>query len=114
MIVPEPIATSPTPARLPEAEAIAFGDRGRRRGLATALRAADLTLREREILVMVARGHSNGEAADHLDLSIETVKSHMRRVLSKLDARNRCHAVALAYEHGILRPERRPRPEDRR
>ena len=66
--------------------------------------ATELTDREREVLRMVGRGHSNGEAADRLGLSVETVKSHMRRVLGKLGARNRCHAVALAYELGVFTP----------
>lgn len=65
---------------------------------------ADLTARERETLRLVARGHSNHETADGLGLSVETVKSHLRRVLGKLGARNRCHAVALAYELGVFTP----------
>ena len=64
--------------------------------------ATELSPREHEVLTMVARGHSNGETAEALDLSVETVKSHMRRVLGKLGARNRCHAVALAYDRGLL------------
>lgn len=71
---------------------------------ATTPSATDLTAREREILRMVGRGHSNGEVADRLGLSVETVKSHVRRVLGKLGARNRCHAVALAYEYGVFTP----------
>lgn len=105
MIVPEPGGTQAPPPDLREAEAIVFGDRARRRaGLPPGPRSAELTQREREILVMVSQGLSNGDSARALDLSIETVKSHMRRVLGKLGARNRCHAVSLAYEYGILSP----------
>lgn len=105
MIVPEPTRTTATSPDLDRAEAIVFGDRARRRpGMPPGPRSAELTQREREILVMVAQGLSNGDSARALELSIETVKSHMRRVLGKLGARNRCHAVALAYEYGILNP----------
>ncbi|MEQ8834951.1 MAG: helix-turn-helix transcriptional regulator [Miltoncostaeaceae bacterium] len=105
MIVPEPAQSDGAPPDLRDAEAIVFGDRARRRpGMPPGPRSAELTQREREILLMVSQGLSNGDSARVLELSIETVKSHMRRVLGKLGARNRCHAVALAYEYGILSP----------
>jgi DNA-binding NarL/FixJ family response regulator len=61
-----------------------------------------LTPREREILVAVAEGLSNAELAARFFLSESTVKTHVGRILQKLDARDRVHLVILAYEHGIL------------
>lgn len=62
----------------------------------------ELTSREEEILFAVADGRSNNEIADELVVSVETVKSHVCSLYAKLGARNRAHAVALAYHRGIL------------
>jgi DNA-binding NarL/FixJ family response regulator len=63
-----------------------------------------LTPRELEVLAMVGRGLSNAEVAIALTLSEATVKTHVARILMKLDLRNRVQAVVLAYEEGLVRP----------
>ncbi|MCL4291162.1 MAG: response regulator transcription factor [Thermoleophilia bacterium] len=61
-----------------------------------------LTPREREILQLLADGMSNGEAAAKLFISQETVKSHVRHILAKLEADTRTHAVAIALRESII------------
>jgi DNA-binding NarL/FixJ family response regulator len=61
-----------------------------------------LTPREIEVLEQVASGNSNKMVADRLNISEDTVKAHMRSVLSKLGANDRTHAVTIALRRGFL------------
>jgi len=63
---------------------------------------AGVTEREREILTLIARGLSNTDIAAHLTLSQATVKSHVGRLLTKLNARDRAQLVVVAYETGLV------------
>ena len=60
------------------------------------------TMREIEILELVSLGLGNGEIGQRLSISEETVKSHVRRLLSKLPARNRSQAVAVGFRRGLI------------
>ncbi len=64
---------------------------------------AQLTDRETEVLVAIARGRSNSEIAHELFMSYATAKTHVSRLLTKLDARDRAQLVVIAYETGLIR-----------
>lgn len=63
----------------------------------------DLSAREQEVLLHVARGLGNKEIAQAIGRSPETVKAHLESIFSKLGARDRTHAVTLALQRGIIR-----------
>lgn len=65
---------------------------------------AELTDREREVLLLVARGRSNLEIAEELFISPHTAKTHVNRVMTKLHAHDRAQLVIIAYETGLLTP----------
>jgi DNA-binding NarL/FixJ family response regulator len=73
---------------------------------------AALTEREREVMTLVAAGLTNEEIAERLVVSPATAKTHVSRVMGKLDARDRAQVVVLAYESGLVQPGHSVAPGD--
>jgi DNA-binding NarL/FixJ family response regulator len=63
-----------------------------------------LTAREREVMALAAEGHSNTEIAEQLFVSPLTVRTHVHRAMTKLNARDRAQLVVIAYQSGLVRP----------
>jgi DNA-binding NarL/FixJ family response regulator len=61
-----------------------------------------LTRRQREILQLYADGHSSIEAGNHLGVTLETVRTHTKAILSRLEARDRAHAVAIGLRSALI------------
>jgi DNA-binding NarL/FixJ family response regulator len=78
--------------------------------LAAQAKLDELTRREREVLELVARGLSNREIAKELVVEEATIRSHMRRILMKLELRDRVQIVIFAYETGVNQPATTGRP----
>ncbi|MDQ3691039.1 MAG: response regulator transcription factor [Chloroflexota bacterium] len=78
--------------------------------LANRARLDELTPREREVLLLIARGLSNREIAATMVVEESTIRTHVKRVLSKLNLRDRVQVVIFAYEIGVSRPESIARP----
>jgi DNA-binding NarL/FixJ family response regulator len=74
------------------------------RGARATGKLSELTPRELEVLTQVARGRTNSEIAADMYLSESTVKTHVSRILAKLDLRDRVQAVVFAYEEGLVAP----------
>ena len=75
---------------------------------APAVGLGELTPREREILGLAGQALSNDEIADVLTISKATAKTHISRIMGKLEARDRAQLVVLAYESGLVTPSRAP------
>ncbi|GAA4766614.1 response regulator transcription factor [Microbacterium gilvum] len=75
-----------------------------RAAIAHSPRLSALTEREREVLLLVAQGHSNQDISDQLVISPHTTKTHVNRIMGKVNAHDRAQLVILAYESGVIRP----------
>jgi DNA-binding NarL/FixJ family response regulator len=89
----------------PEATRRLVADFAKQNGAPAARDAMDwLTPREREVLVLVARGLSNREIASSLTVSLETIKTHVKRIFTKIGVHDRAQAVIAAYEARLVEP----------
>jgi DNA-binding NarL/FixJ family response regulator len=73
-------------------------------GVAAAATLSRLTIREREVVSLIARGYSYRETSERLEITKKTVENHMRNIFDKLSVASRHELTALAYEEGYVRP----------
>jgi DNA-binding NarL/FixJ family response regulator len=88
-----------TPAPIPKKDAIHLGDTRPKPAL------PDLTPQMTRVLHLVAQGLSNAEIAEELSVEVSTVKSHVSRLLARLEVRDRAHLVALAWRSGVMQAD---------
>ena len=81
---------------------VEFASKRRPQTAVVSKRLSELTEREREVLVHIARGMNNDEIAEELVISPATSKTHVSRIMSKLEARDRAQLVVIAYESGLV------------
>ena len=81
---------------------VEFASKRRPQTAVVSQRLSELTEREREVLVLIARGMNNDEIAEELVISPATSKTHVSRIMSKLEARDRAQLVVIAYESGLV------------
>ncbi len=105
---PVPDGGRPVAARPPDPGSPDFDAPGEAVQAVEAARIAELTPREQEVLRLIARGYSNAEIAEAFVISEGTVKTHVKRLLGKLDLRDRTQAAVFAYEVGFVSPSHVP------
>jgi DNA-binding NarL/FixJ family response regulator len=93
-----------TAARRPELVRAARESVAERGYAGASLRLAALTARERQVMALAAEGRSNDEIAEDLFVSPLTVRTHVHRAMTKLNARDRAQLVVIAYQSGLVRP----------
>ena len=86
-----------------------IADLARKRRNLQAIQNANLTMREMEVLHLIAQGMSNRQIAECLCLSLHTIKNHVHNILEKLDVNNRAEAIHNAFDKGLLKISRLPR-----
>jgi DNA-binding NarL/FixJ family response regulator len=100
------VAALPPESRTPASSSIAGSDGSVEPSHAELV--ARLTSRERDVLILIAQGHSNDEIARALTISRDTVKTHVKRIFMKMGIHDRGRAIVAAYESGLVRPGQEP------
>jgi DNA-binding CsgD family transcriptional regulator len=99
------VELTPHLLRLPYARRrVLVNGKTRRQGDPTERGSMNITLREKQVLIGAAHGLTCKQIAFRLGISMDTVKTHLSRVYTSMDARNAAHAVALGFKHGLIEP----------